>query len=157
MSAPTPPAERTRVATAVWWAATGVVTAAGALVPLVLPDPGSTVPAALPAGLVASAVLGSLVGVGVLDRGLTARRPTGADDAGRELLTRMVLQVALLEAPTLLAVAIAAVLGPPWLVLVAAVPALVALLVIRPGPARLARLQRAWEQADPDTTPMEHP
>lgn len=157
MPEPPPPSGRTRVTTALWWAAVGVIGVVGAVAPWALPDPDSTVPAALPVALIGSAVAGALVGVAVLDRGLVARRPTDEDDAARELLTRLVLQVALLEAPTLLAVAIAVVLGPPWLVLVAALPALAGLLAIRPGPGRRARLRRAWEQADPDDTPLEHP
>ena len=136
--------DRRRLLWAVWGAATTVVVLLAVGVPLLVPDPATTVPAALPAALAGSAGLGAIVGVLVLDRGLAARTPADAETAARELTTRLVLQVALLEAPTLLSVALAAVVGPPVVVLAGAVPALVGLVLVRPGDARLARLRRAW-------------
>ncbi len=140
---------RLRTARLVWWAATGVVATVAVVAPLVIPDPGTTVPAVLPAVLAASTVAAALVGVVVLDRGLTARTPDGPDDAGRELTSRLVLQIAVLEAPALLAVALAAVVGPPWVVLVGAVPVLAGLLWLRPSAGRLRRLEAAWQRAGP--------
>lgn len=139
--------DRRRTVWAVWTAATVVVATVAAVVPFVVPDPATSVPALLPATLGLSAGVAALIGVGVLDRGLVARRPVDAEDAGREVTARLVMQVALLEAPALLSVALAAVVGPPWVVLTGAVPALVGLSWVRPSSGRLARLHRAW--ADP--------
>lgn len=149
MTSPAFAAARLRLARTVWWAAASVVTAVALVVPVVVPDPETTVPAALPAVLGVTTAVAALVGVLVLDRGLLARRPADGEDAARELTARLVMQVALLEAPVLLAVALAAVVGPPWVVLPGALPALAGLLVLHPGRARLARLRARWDAAGP--------
>lgn len=142
--------ERRRTLWSVWGAATAVVVTLAVAVPLVVPDPATTVPAALPTALAASAGVAALLGVAVLERGLAARAPADADAAARELTTRLVLQVALLEAPTLLSVALAAVVGPPTVVLAGAAPALVGLAMVRPTASRLDRHARSWREGGGD-------
>lgn len=146
--------DRHRTLWLVWGAAAAVIVTLAVAVPLVIPDPATTVPAALTAALAASAAIAALIGVAVLERGAGARVPADADAVARELTTRLVLQVALLEAPTLLSVALAVVVGPPVVVLAGAIPAALGLVLVRPTGARLARRTEAWQQRGrPDRPP----
>jgi F0F1-type ATP synthase membrane subunit c/vacuolar-type H+-ATPase subunit K len=127
-----------------WWAFVTVVAAVAVVVPLVADDPGSTVPAVLPAALAIAAGVASVAGTIAIDRGLLARAPADDRAAVAELRSRLVLQMAIAEFPALLAVALAFVLGPPWVATAGALPALAALLLVRPRPARLDRIDAAW-------------
>lgn len=147
MATPHDRPDRRRTATTVFWVATGMVALAGVLVPLVVPDPGTTVPPVLSAVLAASFGAAAVVGVLALDRGLTAREPPDDEAAATEVTSRLVLQVAVLEAPALLAVALAAVVGPPWVATVGAAFALIGLVLVRPSDARDARLEARWRAA----------
>jgi F0F1-type ATP synthase membrane subunit c/vacuolar-type H+-ATPase subunit K len=135
------------------WAAFVVVVAAVAILPPVLaPDPGSTVPAVLPALLALAGGAGALVGTIALDRGLAATAPADDDAAVAEFRSRLVLQAALAEAPALLGVVLAFVLGPPWVATVGALPGLVALLRVRPSTARIERFDEAWRAQGADVS-----
>lgn len=135
-----------------WSASTVVVAAAAVLIPLLVPDPGTTVPPALPAALALSAGGGALAGILAIDRGLTAARPADDRAAVAELRSRLVMQAAIAEAPALLAVALAVVLGPAWVALAGAVPGLLGLLLVRPSDARFAKLDEAWTAAGVDVS-----
>jgi hypothetical protein len=135
-----------------WLAFAGVVALVAVLVPFIVPDPGSTVPAALPVLLAATAGIGALVGIVALDRGLTAASPADDRAAVAELRSRLVMQAAIAEAPALLAVALAFVLGPPWAATAGALPGLVGLAMVRPSTARLERLDAAWRAEGVDVS-----
>jgi hypothetical protein len=148
----TPPEATLRSVRLLWLSFTVVVALAAFLLPFLVPDPGSTVPAALPVTLALAAGAGALVGIVALDRGLTAARPADDRAAVAELRSRLVMQAAIAEAPALLAVAMAVVLGPPWVAAAGAVPGLVGLFLIRPTPARLAKLDDAWRATGVDVS-----
>lgn len=150
--ATSPPDPTLRSVRLLWLSFTVVVALAAFLLPLVIPDPESTVPAVLPAVLALAAGAGALVGIIALDRGLTAARPADDRAAVAELRSRLVMQAAIAEAPALLAAAMAVVLGPPWIAAVGGVPALVGLLLVRPTPGRLAKLDGAWQAAGADVS-----
>lgn len=135
-----------------WWAFVGVVAVVAVVVPLVAEDPSSTVPAVLPAALALAAGAASLVGTVAIDRGLLASAPADDRAAVAELRSRLVLQMAIAEFPALLAVALAFVLGPPWVATAGALPALAALLLIRPRAARLDRIDAAWRAEGHDVS-----
>lgn len=135
-----------------WWVFTSIVAVVALGVPFLVPDPDSTVPAALPVALAAAAGIGALVGIVALDRGLTATTPSDDRAAIAELRSRMVMQAAIAEAPALLAVALAFVLGPPWTATAGALPALVGLALVRPSRARLERLDARWREAGVDVS-----
>ena len=149
---PAPDEATRRSVRALWVSFTAVVAVAAVVVPFVVPDPGSTVPAVLPVLLAAAAGAGALVGIVALDRGLTATTPRDDRAAVAELRSRLVMQAAIAEAPALLGVALAVVLGPPVTATAGALPALVGLLLVRPGAARLARLDAAWQAAGADVS-----
>jgi hypothetical protein len=148
----TPPEATLRSVRLLWLSFTVVVALAAVLIPLLVPDPDSTVPAALPAILAAAAGAGALVGIVALDRGLIAARPVDDRAAVAELRSRLVMQAAIAEAPALVAVAMAVVLGPPWVAAAGAVPGLIGLLLVRPTPGRLAKLDAAWQAAGVDVS-----
>jgi hypothetical protein len=135
-----------------WLAFTLVVAAVAVLIPLLVPDPEATVPAALPAVLALSAGVGALAGILAIDRGLVASRPADDRAAVAELRSRLVMQAAIAEAPALLAVAMAVVLGPPWVAAAGALPGLLGLLLVRPTGARFAKLDAAWRAAGVDVS-----
>jgi hypothetical protein len=62
------------------------------------------------------------------------------------------MQAALAEAPALIGVVLAFVLGPPWAATVGALPGLVALVLVRPRRARLARFDASWSTAGADVS-----
>lgn len=137
---------------ALWLTFATVVGLVAAIGPFVVPDPGSTVPPVLPVALAAAAGVGALVGIVALDRGLATSAPPDDRAAVAELRSRLVIQAALAEAPALLAVALAVVLGPPMVVLAGALPGLLGLLLIRPSTARLDRLDASWRAAGSDVS-----
>jgi F0F1-type ATP synthase membrane subunit c/vacuolar-type H+-ATPase subunit K len=135
-----------------WWAFVIVVTVVAVVVPIVAEDPSSTVPAALPAALALAAGAASLAGTLAIDRGLIAAAPDDDRAAVAELRSRLVLQMAIAEAPALLGVALAYVLGPPWVATIGALPALVALLLVRPRASRIDRIDAAWRAGGHDVS-----
>jgi hypothetical protein len=141
-----------RSVTSLWLACAVVVAGVAVGVPLFVPDPGSTVPAPLPVALAAAAGGAALLGIVSLDRGLTASTPADDREAVAELRSRLVLQAVVAEAPALLAVALAVVLGPPWAATAGALPGLLGLLLVRPSEARLTKLDAAWRDAGVDVS-----
>jgi hypothetical protein len=137
---------------ALWLAFAAVIGLVAVLGPLLVPDPRSTVPPALTVALAATAGVGALVGIVALDRGLTGSTPADDRAAVAELRSRLVLQAAIAEAPALLAVALAFVLGPPFAVAAGAVPGFFGLLLVRPSTARLERLDATWRAAGSDVS-----
>jgi hypothetical protein len=135
-----------------WWTFVVVVAMVAVVVPLVAEDPSSTVPAVLPAVLALAAGAASLAGTVAIDRGLIAAAPADDRAAVAELRSRLVLQMAIAEAPALLGVALAYVLGPPWVATVGALPALIALLLVRPRASRIDRIDAAWRAGGHDVS-----
>jgi hypothetical protein len=134
------------------WVGVAVAVVALAVVVAATSDADSTVPAALPAVLTAAVAAGAAAGVAAVDRSFAASPP--ADDAAavQELRTRAFLQLAILEAPLLLAVALGFTLGPPWVVAVGAAGALGALAIARPTRGRFARFDAAWQAMGNDVS-----
>jgi hypothetical protein len=126
-------------------AAAAIVTLAAVV--LVTSDADSTVPAVLPVVLTVAVSIGAVVAVVAVDRSLAASTP--ADDAAAvaELRTRAFLQLAILEAPVLIGVALGFTLGPPWVAVVGAGGGLVALAVSAPTRRRLGRFEGTWRRA----------
>lgn len=106
-------------------------------------EPASTVPVVLPVLLALATGAAAVAGVVAADRMLERRTPT-VDEAGPALQAHGFLQLAIAEFPLLLAVAMAYVMGPPWVVAVGAAAALGALLVGAPTTARARRLEAVW-------------
>lgn len=111
---------------------------------LVTADPDSTLPAALPVLLAAVTGAAAVGGVVAAERMLARRTPDPAE-AAAALHAHGFLQLAVAEFPLLLAVAMAYVMGPPWVVVVGAAAALAALLIGAPTTARARRLEGLWE------------
>jgi protein-S-isoprenylcysteine O-methyltransferase Ste14 len=153
MSGTSSPANTTvrRTLVRLWGAVAAAVLVLTAVV-LVTSDADSTVPAALPVTLTAAVAVGAAAGVAAVDRNLADHPP--ADDAAavQELRTRTFLQLAILEAPVLLGVALGFTLGPPWVAVIGAAGALGALVLARPTRARLGRLDAAWRDAGRDVS-----
>jgi hypothetical protein len=126
-----------------WAASAGTVLLLAAVVVLTS-DADSTVPAALPVLLTLAVAAGAVVGVVAVDRSLAASPPAEPDHAIAEVRTRAFLQLAILEAPLLLGVALGFTLGPPWVAAVGAAGALVALVLSWPSSVRLERLRTTW-------------
>jgi len=127
----------------VWLAFTAGIVVLPVVV-LLTADATSTLPTFLPVLLVVVVGAGAAVGVVAAERALAGQRPAPEEAVGA-LRTQAYLQLAVGEFPLLLSVAMAFVLGPPWLVVIGAVVALAALAVGRPTPARLRRLEAGWE------------
>ncbi|MEX2503807.1 MAG: hypothetical protein WD378_03090 [Egicoccus sp.] len=104
----------------------------------------STVPAVLPVLLVAVTGAAAIGGVVAANRMLERQAPTAAE-AGAALRSHAFLQLAIAEFPLLLAVALAYVMGPAWVVLPGAAAALAALLIGPPTTARAHRLETLWD------------
>jgi hypothetical protein len=113
----------------------------------VLADTESTVPAALPALLVVAFGAAAVAGVLAVDRGLMLSAPDDDTAAGEEVRARLALQIAIAQAPTLLAFALTFALGPPWVVLVGGAMSVGALLRVRPTRSRLEELEGVWQRA----------
>lgn len=135
-----------------WAVFVGVIAGAAVVIPLVAPTREAAVPAVLPVTLALTTGLAALAAIVALDRTLRATPPADDDAAAAELRTRLVLQAAVAEAPVLLAVALAFVVGPVWSVPAAAVPALTGLVLVRPSAARLLRFDRSWTAAGADVS-----
>jgi hypothetical protein len=115
-------------------------------------DAASTVPAALPVLLTLAVAAGAVAGVVAVDRSLAATPPADPDHAVAEVRTRAFLQLAILEAPLLLGVALGFTLGPSWVAAVGAAGALVALALSWPSSARLERLTSTWRASGAEIT-----
>ncbi|MBS3942315.1 MAG: hypothetical protein KG028_15255 [Actinobacteria bacterium] len=122
---------------------------AAALVPVVAvlvlltAEGESTVPAVLPVLLVAVTGAAAVGGAVAADRMLERRTPA-ATGAAALLRTHGLIQLAIADFPLLLAVALAYVVGPDWVVLVGAAAALAALLAGSATTARARRLESVW-------------
>jgi hypothetical protein len=126
------------------WAVSASTVVLLAAVVVLTSDATSTVPTALPVLLTLAVAAGAVVGVVAVDRSLAGSPPADPDHALAEVRTRAYLQLAILEAPLLLGVALGFTLGPPWVAAVGAAGALVALVLSWPSSARLDRLARSW-------------
>lgn len=135
-----------------WLAFAGIVALVAVLPPFIAPDPGTSVPAVLPAGLALATGLGALAGTVAIDRSLAATPPADDTDAVVELRSRLVMQAALAEAPALLGVVLTFVFGPPWVVVTGAAPGLIAMLIVRPRRARLERFDARWRSLGADVS-----
>ena len=131
------PLRRVRLATV------AVVPLLAALV-LATATPDTTVPAVLPVLLVAVTGAAAIGGVVAANRMLERQTPTATEAAGA-VRAHGFLQLAIAEFPLLLAVALAYVMGPPWVVVVGAAAALTALLLGPPTTARARRLEALWD------------
>ena len=129
------------------WAGAAAAILLLAAVVLVTSDADSTVPAVLPVLLTVAVSIGAVVAVVAVDRSLAASMPADDDAAVAELRTRAFLQLAILEAPVLIGVALGFTLGPPWVAVVGAAGGLAALAVSAPTRRRLERFEGAWRHA----------
>ena len=127
-----------------------VLSGIGALVA----DVESTVPAVLPVGLVLAVGVATAAAVEAVGRGLEAAAPTSDAQARGEVRSRLAIQIAIAEAPVLLAFALAFALGPGWVVLVGGAVSVATLLRIRPGEEGLRRLERAWRARGHDVSAL---
>jgi hypothetical protein len=134
------------------WAVAAVAVALLAAVVVLTSDADSSVPAALPAVLTGAVAVGAVAGVVAVDRTFAATAPADDDAARQELRTRSYLQLAILEAPVLLGVALGFALGPPWVAVVGSAGALAALAAARPTRGRLASFDEAWQRAGHDVS-----
>jgi hypothetical protein len=145
-----PPLDR-RALARLWAAASAAVVVLAGIV-LATSTASSTVPAVLPAILTAAVSLGAVGAVVAVDRTFVSSPPADDAAAARELRTRAYGQLAILEAPVLLGVGLGFVLGPPWVVVVAAGGALAALVLTWPSRRRLGRFDDAWRAAGSDVS-----
>lgn len=134
------------------WAAVLACVVMVAVIVVVVAQASPELPAALPALLVAALGVAAFVGVEAVDRTFAGAPPADDQAALVDYRTRLILQVAILEAPVLLAVALAFVLGPGWVVLVGAATTVIALLRVRPSLTRLRRFDHAWQSAGRDVS-----
>ena len=123
-----------------------------AAIVLVLADAEPELPAVLPAALVAAVGVAAIVGVEAIDRTFAATPPPDDTAAVTEYRVRFFLQIAIIEAPVLVAVALAFVLGPGWVVAVGIVAVGVAMLRVRPTLDRLRRFDATWQAAGHDVS-----
>jgi predicted MFS family arabinose efflux permease len=144
-----PPTSRT-LAT-LWTAAAGAIVLLAAVV-LMTSDASSTVPAWLPVALTVAVAAGAVAAVVAVDRSLAAAPPADDEAALAELRTRAFLQLAILEAPVLLGVALGFTLGPPSVAAVGAAGGLAALAVTAPSRRRMARFDAAWHRLGHDVS-----
>jgi hypothetical protein len=143
--------ETLRTLRVLWLAVIGALVVLVTVV-VVTADADSTVPDALPVLLTLAAALGAFVGVVAVDRSFAGAAPEDDAAALTELRTRAFLQLAIIEAPALLGVALAYVLGPPWVAIVGAAGALVSVVRCWPGRTRLRRIDAAWRDAGHDAS-----
>lgn len=134
------------------WAAVALGLVLVTVLVLVAATDDSTIPAILPAALTAAGGLAAVVGTRALDRFFAASPP--ADDATAliEFRQRAYLAVGIAEAPLLLGVALAFVLGPAWIAAVGLAGALAVLAAARPTTGRLASIDAAWQGAGADVS-----
>jgi hypothetical protein len=150
---PTAPTAPTALRTlARLWAGAAVAIAVLAVVVLATSDAASTVPAWLSVALTVAVSAGAVAGVLAVDRSLVVSPPADDAAAADELRTRAYLQLAILEAPVLLGVALGFTLGPPWVATVGAAGGLASLVLTAPHRRRLGRLEAAWQAAGHDVS-----
>lgn len=111
-----------------------------------------TLPAILPLSLVAAAGVGAVIGARAVDRLFAASPPRDDAAALAELRQRAYLAVGIAEAPVLLGVAVAFVIGPRWAAVVGAIAGLAVLVVARPTVPRITRIESAWQDAGHDVS-----
>jgi formate hydrogenlyase subunit 3/multisubunit Na+/H+ antiporter MnhD subunit len=116
------------------------------------PRPSPDLPLALPLLLLGTLSIAAAVAVVATDRLFVATPPTDDVDALRRLRLRLVWQASVAELPVLLATLLALLLGPGWLAAVGGAGTLLALLLARPSPRRLARLDAGWAAAGVDVS-----
>ena len=130
--------------------------AVGAGVPTVLLAPvaggSSSLPPLLPLGLVAGLGAAAVLAVIAIDRLFAASPPEDDLAALRELRSRLLAQAVIAEAVVLVGAAIAFAFGPRSAALVGGVAAVVALVAVRPTPARMRRFDAAWSVAGRDVS-----
>ncbi len=117
-------------------------------------DAESTVPWFLPLALVLVVAAGVAAAVEAVGRGLAANPPATDLDARGEVRSRLAIQIAIAEAPALLAFALTFVLGPNWIVLVGGAASVAVLLRARPSRARLEQLEASWRAAGHDVSAL---
>lgn len=135
------------------WSASAAVVVLVPAAAALLSEASSSVPAWLSAALVLAVGAGALVTVRLVDRGLLLAEPADAAAAEEELRARLALQIALLQAPVLLAVALSVVLGPGALAWTGPVVGLAGLLPLWPSARRLRRIADSWRRAGHDVLP----
>ena len=116
------------------------------------PRPSPDLPVALPLVLVLSLAVAAAVAVVATDRLFIAAPPTDDADALRRLRLRAVWQASVAELPVVVATLLAVLIGPGWLAAVGGAGTLLALLLARPSPRRLARLDDGWAAAGVDVS-----
>lgn len=134
-----------------WAGILGSLVVVGGVV-AVVSDADPDLPAVLPAGLIAAVGVAAIIGVEAVDRTFAAGAPADDRAALVEYRVRFWLQIALLEFPVLLGVAVAVVLGPGWVVIVGMAAAVVALVRIRPSVRRLRRFDHTWQAQGHDVS-----
>lgn len=114
-------------------------------------DPTS-LPALLPPALAAAGGAAGLLAIVAIDRTFAATAPETDLRALREFEARQALQFAVSLAPALLGFALAFAFGTVLAAGVGWAFALLGLLRARPSPARLERIERAWDAAGNDVS-----
>lgn len=151
-TSPAPPGAALRSLQTIWAAVVAALVLVGVVVTVVAPDRGSDLPDLLPVTLAlvaGGAAIGAIVAV---DRTFAATPPATDDAAAAQFRTRLFMQLAVTEVPLLLTVAMAFVLGPPWVAAVGAGTAVLGMLLVRPRPARVDRFDAAWRAAGTDVS-----
>lgn len=122
------------------------------VVPVVAVDRTSTVPPALPAALALAGSVAAVVAVAAVDRTFAATPPEDDRAALEEFRSRSFLQVAIAEAPVLLAFALTFALGHRWSAPIGGAGGLAALAIARPTTARIARIEASWRAGGHDVS-----
>jgi hypothetical protein len=134
------------------WVGVAVGIVALVTVAVVGADAEANLPVVLPAGLAAAGGLAAVLGNRAVDRTFAASPPADDRSALVEFRTRSFLQVAIAEAPTLLAFALTFVIGPNWVAAIGGLASLTALAVARPTAARVRAIESAWQAAGRDVS-----
>jgi hypothetical protein len=139
------------------WTLFAVTVVTLAAIGALVSDAESTVPAALPVLLVLALGGGALAAMLVVERGLLTSEPADDAAAGEEVRARLALQIAIAEAPTLLAFALTFALGPRWVVLVGGAVSLGLLLRVRPTRRRLETIEASWRRMGSQASVLQPP
>ena len=111
---------------------------------------------AFPITLVSAFGVAAIVASQFFERILAATPPADAEGALRQVQSRSMVQWNLGLAPSVLALVMSISIGPAWLVLIALVLSLVALIPTRPSMSRLERLDNAWAERGAGVDMVEH-